>query len=88
MQDANKKLILALSKIIKRYRKLSGKTMYKISAEASMSKSTWREAELGVCNNITLSTFWKIAEGLEIKPSILIEEVQIELGENFSMTDA
>ena len=87
MQDANKKLIKALSKIISRRRKLSGKSMYKISAEASMSKSTWREAELGVCSNINLTTLWKISEGLEVKPNVLIEELQKELGENFSITD-
>ena len=87
MQDTNKKLIKALSKIIARRRKLSGKSMYKISAEASMSKSTWREAELGICSNMSLSTLWKIAEGLDIKPNILIEEMQNELGENFSMSD-
>ena len=88
MQDTSKTLIQALSGIIRRRRKLSGKSMYKISAEASMSKSTWREAELGVCNNITITTLWKIAEGLEIKPSVLIEELQNEIGDSFSICDA
>lgn len=52
-----------------------------------MSKSTWREAELGVCKDINLSTLWKISEGLNITLADIIIELQSELGEGFSLAD-
>lgn len=87
MQDKKEILIKALGEIIKKYRKASGKTIYKISAESSMSKSTWREAELGVCKDINLSTLWKIAEGLDVNPAILVNELYYKMGEGFFLTD-
>ena len=80
-------LIKTLGDIIKSHRKASNKTIYKISAEASMSKSTWRAAELGICKNINLTTLWKISEGLEMSPSELLEELQNKLGKNFSLSE-
>ncbi|MDO5305502.1 MAG: helix-turn-helix transcriptional regulator [bacterium] len=91
MQDEiikrHRKLISVLGKIIKNYRIKQGKTIYAISAEASMSKSTWREVEEGICNDIKLSTIWKIAEGLDISVSVLMNELSSELGESFSLSD-
>ena len=55
------KLIKTLGKVIKKRRQELNKSMYLISAECGMSKSTWREAELGVCKDINLSTIWKIS---------------------------
>jgi len=52
-----------------------------------MSKSTWREAELGVCKDIKLTTLWKIAEGLDIPASEILNQVRIELGQDFSLAD-
>lgn len=52
-----------------------------------MSKSTWREAELGVCKNMTITTLWKIAEGLEITPAMLMEELSNKLGKDFTLSD-
>ena len=52
-----------------------------------MSKSTWREAELGVCKNMTITTLWKIAEGLDIAPAILMEELSNKLGKDFTLSD-
>jgi len=90
MQDVSAKnkilLINAVGEVIKSHRKAKGKTMYKISAEVSMSKSTWREAEVGACKDINLSTLWKISEGLEIPPAKLIEEVSQKLGKDFTLT--
>lgn len=89
MQDitGNKSILIkVLGEIIKEYREAKGKTIYSISAESSMSKSTWREAELGVCNDINLTTLWKIAEGLEITPAKLLEELSSRLGTEFSLT--
>lgn len=90
MQDGAKNnsiiLIRTLGSIIERHRKEQGKTIYGISAESSMSKSTWREAELGTCNDINLTTLWKIAEGLDITPAKLLEELKNELGSDFTLT--
>ena len=80
------KLICALGSVIKKYRKSQGKTMYGISAEISMSKSTWREAEIGACKDVKLTTIWKIAEGLDVSPAKLLEDVSKELGHDFSLT--
>lgn len=88
MQGTKETLVKALGEIIKTHRKSSGKTIYKISAESQMSKSTWREAELGVCKDINLSTLWKISEGLEMSPAIIIEELYQKLGKDFSLTDS
>lgn len=90
MQDCNenkKNLVKTLGKIVKKHRELKNKTIYKLSAESSISKSTWREVELGICNDITLSTIWKIAEGLEISPTQLIEELKNELGTSYTLID-
>ena len=85
----NKTIILinALGSLIKKHRKEHGKTIYSISAEVSMSKSTWREAEIGACKDIKFTTLWKIAEGLDIPLSKLIDELTQELGSNFSLSD-
>ena len=91
MQDEiikrHRKLISVLGKIVKNHRIKQGKTIYAISAEVSMSKSTWREVEEGICNDIKLSTIWKIAEGLDIAVSVLMNELSSELGESFSLSD-
>lgn len=88
MQGKKEILVKALGEIIKSRRETSGKTIYKISAESQMSKSTWREAELGVCKDINLSTLWKISEGLEINPAVIIDELYIKLGKEFSLIDS
>ena len=80
-------LIKTLGEIVKVHRLSKDKTIYKISAEASMSKSTWRDVEFGVSKNITLTTLWKIADGLELPPAKLIEELSSRLGEDFSLSD-
>lgn len=91
MQDSfeNKtiRLISTLGTLIRKHRKAQGKTMYAISAEISMSKSTWREAEIGICRDMKLTTLWKIAEGLDIPLADLIDELTKELGEDFSLAD-
>ncbi len=81
------KLINTIGKIIKAKRIALNKTIYLISAESSMSKSTWREAELGLCNDINLTTLCKISEGLNIKPGDLINEVYNKLGKDFTLID-
>lgn len=81
------KLIQTLGEVIKNKRTSLNKSMYLISAECGMSKSTWREAELGICKDINLSTIWKISDGLEMSPSELISEVEKKLNRSFSLSE-
>lgn len=76
-----------LGEIMKRHRVTDKKSMYLISAESSISKSTWRELELGMRENMNLLTFCKIAEGLDIPPHELLKELTETLGKDFSFTD-
>ena len=90
MQDYSKKatakLVKKLGNIIKRHREEQEKTMYKISAECSIHKDSWRLIERGLVNDIKISSLWKIAEGLDIPPETLITELRKELGEDFSLS--
>lgn len=84
--DSNIRLIKALGEIIKKHRDAKNKTIYGISAEVAMSKSTWRDVEQGSCKDIKLSTLWKIAEGLEITPANLLDELSERLGSDFTLS--
>jgi len=80
-------LITALGEVVKDFRQKSGKSIYKISAESAISKSTWREVEVAACKDINFTTFWKIAEGLEIAPEELILALKNKLGKDFTLID-
>ncbi len=86
-QSANNEYMKALADIVKYHRKNSAKTIYLASAESAIAKSNWREIELGQRKNINLSTFCKIAEGLDITPWELLKELCEKLGKDFSFTD-
>lgn len=90
MQDNNKnntiRLVKVLGKIIKKYRLEQNKTIYKISAECSIHKDTWRLIEKGSVNDIKISSLWKIAEGLGLKVEDLIKETKEVLGNDFSIS--
>jgi len=79
-------LIKTFGKIVKKHRLNQEKSIYKISAEASIPKATWREIEHGL-KNFGFVSFWKIAEGLDISPTDLIEELRKELGSDFNLSD-
>lgn len=81
------KLIKVLGEVVKDFRQNSDKSIYKISAESGVSKSTWREVEIAACKDINFTTFWKIAEGLEIAPKVLILALKKKLGEDFTLID-
>lgn len=81
------KLIKTLGEVVKDYRNKSGKTIYRISAESAVSKATWREVEIAACKDLNFTTFWKIAEGLEITPEELISALKKKLGEDFSLIE-
>ena len=90
MQDNSKKatirLIKVLGEIIKKHRLEQKKTIYKISAECSIHKDSWRLIEKELVNDIKLSSLWKIAEGLELEPTDILNEAKSILGKDFSIS--
>lgn len=87
INDRTTELMKTIGDVVRKHRKAHCKTIYALSAEVAMSKSTWREVEIGACKDIKLSTLWKIAEGLEISVGDLLNEVRSKLGEEFSLTE-
>ena len=83
MQHLKQKLQFAIAKVVKNERK---KSITKSADEIAMGKSMWADLENGI-KDPQISTLWRIAEGLEIKPHILIKMVEDELGENFSFLE-
>ena len=79
--------IKILGEIIKFHREQSNKSIYLVSAESSIAKSSWRELELGLRKDINLSTFCKIAERLNVPPHKLLKELTDKLGKDFSFAD-
>lgn len=75
-----------LGEIIKKHRLEQKKTIYKISAECSIHKDSWRLIEKGLVNDIKLSSLWKIAEGLELEPTDILNEAKSILGKDFSIS--
>ncbi len=86
-QKVDSKYMKALSEVIAKRRRISNKSMYLASAESSIAKSSWRDIERGLRKNINLSTFCKIAEGLNMEPWELLKELCEKLGKDFSFTD-
>ncbi|MBO6088369.1 helix-turn-helix transcriptional regulator [bacterium] len=87
MQYNNKKyFISALGNLIKIHREKLNKNIYQISAETSIPRSTWRDIELALRNDVNLTNFCKIAEGLDIPCHELLKELMEKLGEDFSFT--
>ncbi len=87
VENIDNKFMKALGKIVKLHRKELKKSMYEISAESCMSKSTWREIELGICKDIKLKSLYKIAYGLNIPGSTLLKELEQNLGSDFTLSD-
>jgi transcriptional regulator with XRE-family HTH domain len=75
-----------IGEIIKKHRLEQNKTIYKISAECSIHKETWRLIENGLVNDIKISSLWKIAEGLEIDITDLLKEAKEVLGDGFTIS--
>lgn len=90
MQDKyleNKKNFQKLiGEIIKQHRIKCGKSISLISAEIGMTKSMWADLEKGI-KDPQLSTIWRICEGLNIKSSEFLTEIEQSLGEDFTFTD-
>ena len=77
----------AIRDIIMEYRKKTGKTPYKLSAECSMAKNTWYDVESGKCKDPAFSTIWKMAEAFDVLPEDLVSKIRQKLGEKFSLSD-
>ncbi len=73
-----------LGKVVKDLRQ--EKSINQMSNEIELSKSIWSELEKGK-KDIRLSTFWRIAEAFEIKPSALLALVESKLGKDFSFLE-
>ena len=87
MQAQADKLLKTLGEIVKEHRIALEKSVYKISAEASIPKTTWRRIEENIHKDVYFTSVWKIAEGLEIPPEKLIAELREKLGKDFSLID-
>lgn len=84
MQDSKKELQNTLASVIKKHR--NNKSISLLSNEIDLSKSIWSELEKGN-KDIQLSTFWRIAEALDIRPNVLIKEIENALGKDFSFLE-
>ena len=83
MQDLKKILQRSIAKVIKANRT---KSITKSADEIAMGKSMWADLENGI-KDPQFSTFWRIAEGLDIKPSVLVRMIEDDLGEEFSFLE-
>ena len=83
MQELRKKLQLATAKAVK---ELRTKSITKSADEIGMGKSLWADLERGI-KDPQLSTLWRIAEALDIKPHVLLKRIEDELGEDFSFLE-
>jgi len=85
-QEKRQILLNALAKTVKTMRKKTGKSITLISNELNVSKSIWSDVELGK-SDIQITTLWRIAEALEIKPEELIKKVNQNLSNNISFIE-
>ena len=84
MQDKKDKILKALAKIVKKRRgKLS---ITQMSLSVDVSKSIWSMIEQAQ-RDTQLTTFFRIAEALNMKPSKLLSEIEYELGDDFLFSD-
>lgn len=84
-KNATIRLVKVLGAIIKKHRLEQNKTMYRISAESLMHKDSWRLIENGLVQDIKISSLWKIAEGLGLDPTDLLNEAKEILGKDFTI---
>lgn len=84
MQYKKQKLQTALGKVVKELRK--NKSISRLSNEIDLSKSVWADLEQGK-KDIQLSTFWRIAEALDVSQTFLINMLEEELGKDFTFLE-
>lgn len=83
MQVLRNKLQHAIAKVVKENRQ---KSITKSADEIGMGKSMWADLENGI-KDPQFSTLWRIAEGLNIKPHVLVKMIEDELGQDFSFLE-
>ena len=83
MQELKKEFQKAIASVVQNQRK---KSITKSADEIGMGKSLWADLENGI-KDPQFSTLWRIAEGLDIKPHILVKLMEKELGDNFSFVE-
>jgi transcriptional regulator with XRE-family HTH domain len=83
MQELRQNLQKAIAEVVKSHRK---KSITKSADEIAMGKSMWSDLENGI-KDPQFSTLWRIAEGLDIKPHVLVKEIEDKLGDNFSFLE-
>lgn len=90
MQAENKEkrilLLKATAEIVKELRTKTGKSISLISNELNISKSIWSDIELAK-TDIQMSTFWRIAEALEIQPDELIRKIKNNLSKSLTFIE-
>jgi len=84
MQEQKEKLQWALGNAIKKHR--AKYSINRLSNEIGLSKSVWSDLERGK-KDIQFSTFWRIAESLNVPPIVLIKDIERELGKEFSFIE-
>lgn len=84
IQELRQKLQKAIAEVVKSHRE---KSITKCSDEIAMGKSMWSDLEKGI-KDPQVSTLWRIAEGLEVKPHVLVKEIEDVLGEKFSFLES
>ena len=83
MQELKNELQRAIAKVVKEHRT---KSITKSADEIAMGKSMWADLENGI-KDPQFSTLWRIAEGLDMKPHVLVKMIEDELGSNFSFLE-
>lgn len=83
MQEIKQVFQQGIARVLKRNRT---KSITKSSDEIGMGKSIWADLENGI-KDPQISTLWRIAEGLNIKPHELVKMIEDELGEDFSFLE-
>lgn len=83
MQELKNELQKAIAKVVREHRT---KSITKSADEIAMGKSMWADLENGI-KDPQFSTLWRIAEGLDIKPHILVKMIEDEVGEGFSFLE-
>lgn len=76
----------ALSVTLKEFRLSRKKSITLISNEINLSKTIWADIENANCD-LQFSTFWRIAEALDIEPETFIYNLRKNLPENFSFLE-
>lgn len=79
-------LLKAIAKTVKELRQKTGKSISLISNELNVSKSIWSDVELGK-SDLQFTTFWRIAEALDIQPEELIIHIKRNLADNISFIE-